>query len=488
MKKGEHLGALPAIKRLWPTLYAEEVGKATGKTGKADRFVVSTHTMALAGNLERLHEKTGEGEHEIDKFIKGEDRAPALPRKLAGLRGHKAARIPAVLDRLREQDDSEDELQTFEGILKNILGHKPETYYALLLFDGDHMGRILSGEHKDCAITYRQSFHPAVREGFDKRAQDEAQIREYGNLERAISPNRHFAISAALNDFALHIVPQIVECEYRGRVIYAGGDDVLAMLPVADLLPAMQRLREAYSGESSGGKQSKLKFKKGFALLSGTSKTPQRLMRMMGASATASCGAVIAHHQAPLGAVLRELRQTEKRAKNEGRRNAFSLNIMKRSGGALSVTSKWNWKGGNSNGEKPIDVPGVLHRLRRFLAEKSVSRRAVYNSLVWLRDLPDNADFVMLEELLYYQIARQTAKKTVRDYHDLPGLVSAVAGLALAERESPDWRKWLEDFLGVAEFLAREVRAPEVNESVSEGSSRKAEMPDADHANNRENQ
>ena len=34
-----------------------------------------------------------------------------------------------------------------------------------------------------------------------------------------------------------------------GRVIYAGGDDVLAMLPVADLIPAMQRLRQAYSGQ-----------------------------------------------------------------------------------------------------------------------------------------------------------------------------------------------------------------------------------------------
>jgi CRISPR-associated protein Cmr2 len=63
-----------------------------------------------------------------------------------------------------------------------------------------------------------------------------------------VSPNRHLAISAALNDFALRAVPEVIESKHSGRVIYAGGDDVLAMLPVADLIPAMQRLRWAYSG------------------------------------------------------------------------------------------------------------------------------------------------------------------------------------------------------------------------------------------------
>jgi CRISPR-associated protein Cmr2 len=50
-KKGEHLGALSAIKRLWPTIFAEEVSRATGKD--IGRFVVSTHTMALAHQLDQ---------------------------------------------------------------------------------------------------------------------------------------------------------------------------------------------------------------------------------------------------------------------------------------------------------------------------------------------------------------------------------------------------------------------------------------------------
>jgi CRISPR-associated protein Cmr2 len=63
-KKGEHLGALPAIKRLWPTIFAEEMGRALnprddGSARRLDRFVVSTHTMALASQLDRWLEKGG---------------------------------------------------------------------------------------------------------------------------------------------------------------------------------------------------------------------------------------------------------------------------------------------------------------------------------------------------------------------------------------------------------------------------------------------
>ena len=136
------------------------------------------------------------------------------------------------------------------------------------------------------------------------------------------------------------VVPEIVEREHKGRVIYAGGDDVLAMLPVVDLLPAMQRLRETYCGAAPAGEETdwlqmrnsrKLLCKDGFAYLRG------RLMRMMG-GATASCGAVIAHHQTPLGAVLRELREAEQRAKQEGGRDAFSLSVPEALGAERSAS------------------------------------------------------------------------------------------------------------------------------------------------------
>ncbi len=444
-KQGEHLGALPAIKRLWPTIFAKQAG--------AQRFVVSTHTMALAPSLEILSQEISEDKLQGLVSEKKDD-TPALPRKLACLRDRNpsVARIPAALDRLKDQDNEGSDAVKLESVIKDILGYKPDAYYALLMFDGDHMGRILAGHDQHTAITYLQSFHPKVRNGFRSKAQNDNILKSYGDLKRAMSPNRHLAISNALSNFALHVAPFVIETEFRGKLLYAGGDDVLAMLPAVDLLPAMRRLREAYEGHSEKHREldwralrsnNGLVLKEGFAYLKGN------LIRMM-AGATGSCGAVVAHHQAPLAMVMRELRSAEQRAKNEGGRDAFSLNILKRSGGALSICEKWG------------DADELLRRLRKFLAQPGVSRRAVYNSLLWLRDLPDSTDESMLDQLLLYQLKRQTDRKTIEDYADLPGITQRLAQLAV---KAGDTRDWLSNFMSIAEFLAREARAPEIDEA-----------------------
>jgi CRISPR-associated protein Cmr2 len=372
----------------------------------------------------------------------------ALPRRL--LREHRqhpalsdARRLAGLLERAADLDDP-DEAERLRRLVKDTLVGKEgrlETYYALLLLDGDRMGAWLS-DAPPFTLTYRGGFHPQVREGFDRRASNNPLLQAYAQAGRALSPGRHLAISGALNDFSLGVVPQVIEVEHLGRVIYAGGDDVLAMLPVADLLPAMQRLRLAYAGHDpahESGDRAGLALRDGFALLGG------RLLRMMGKEATASAGAVIAHHQAPLGAVLRELRAAEARAKGAGGRDAFSLTLMKRSGGTLQFTDKWG------------KATALLADLRAFLADPGVSRRAVYNSLEWLKDLPEpEGDGAMVERLLAYQLARQTDTKATRDHHDVPGLARRLSEQAL--RQPKDRLGWLANCLGVAEFIAREGR------------------------------
>ena len=468
VKDGEHLGALPAVKRLWPTLFAKQVADVVG-VGRSDvrRFVVSTHTMALAAQIKarvKGHEPVAEGDRAAVEDAFSEFRASpvALPRKLMdeiGVGDPDVSfwkQLPGLLDAAAERDDDnerqEERLCRVKSIVDRLLDVKKlETYYALLLMDGDRMGRILSGgeadDHPTCAISYLESFHPQVRSGFEDYARRNKAIDEYGKQRRAVSPGRHLAISAALNDFALQVVPEVIEREFLGRVLYAGGDDVMAMLPATDLLPAMQRLRYAYAGEGADAaafdwrtarSSRKLVCKDGFALLRG------RLMRMMG-GATASCGAVVAHHQAPLTAVMRELREAEQRAKHEGGRDAFSLTVIKRSGGALHLTAKWG---------EPLNL---LLKVRDFLAEPSVSRRAVYNSLVWLRDLPEDASADMLGSLLAHQFERQTGNRQVRRGHDPADLARRIADLA-AKRTAGERTDWLQRLLGVAEFLARETR------------------------------
>jgi CRISPR-associated protein Cmr2 len=459
-KAGEHLGGLSALKRLWPTVFADQVSQAMGKA--CGRFVVSTHTMALASHLEQWLATGAPAQQDFSQACKNLDpESVALPRRLMRHDSNHVADakvLPGLLEAARDSDDETAYAET-QKVVRNTLGlDKLETYYSLIMMDGDRMGAILAGDTAtQTAIPYRDSFHPNVQKGFDAQAAKNQALHAYGQQARAISPNRHLAISGALNDFSQIVVRHVVEQEHLGRVIYAGGDDVLAMLPTADLLTTMQRLRHAYSGSApqdaqtdwgmvrdrQGDVREQLVLNKGFAWLNG------RLMRMMGEHATASTGAIVAHHQAPLGAVLQELRAAEKRAKNEGGRNAFSITIVKRSGGALYLTEKWG---------EPVDL---LQDLIGFLRADGTSSRAVFNSLEWMRDLPeptDSATTKMLASLLAYQLDRQ-AKGDANA--QAPQLAQRLAQLCAEQvrKEEGKGLNWLANFMGVAEFLARETRS-----------------------------
>ena len=455
-KKGEHLSALNTLKRLWPTLFVKELEASLDMD--INRFVVSTHTMAMATSLVKaIQDNRPVPDNLRDAVRASRAERVSLPRKLAEELGphpewKTLAAIPGWLEAIRDEG-SEEETGRAERLLETFLGVKPESYYALALMDGDRMGAWLSAA-AEVTRPHQESFHPQVRaslEGF----KGDPNFKAYAGESRAPSPSRHMAISEALNNFALTLAPDVVESQHYGRVLYAGGDDLMAMLPVRDLLPAMASLRGAWSGsdpKEAGAPDSTAGFQRkgnGFVY------HHKRLLRLMGEQATASCGAVIAHHQAPLSAVLRELRVAEQRAKEEGGRDAFSLSVVKRSGGALYLTAKWG---------EPIRL---LIRLRNFLADPDVSRRAVYNSSLWLRDLPEpQGDGEMAAKLLTFQFTRQGGKMTAK-HHGVDNLASGLVEQAIAHAE-PDQRiSWIENFLSVAEFLARETRGPAVNRQIT---------------------
>lgn len=457
-RKGEHLGALSAIKRLWPALFAREVAKAIGEQD-VGRFTVSTHTMALAGQLEMLARTLEEKpEGRLARILaEGGGDVPALPRKLSRLRKSQAARLLAALEGAAESK-TESEVEKLRAAFKADTGVGAETYYGLLMMDGDRMGAVLSGDPATkTAISHQDSFHEQVRVGISRVAERSSKLKAYLAQQRAMSPGRHLAISAALNDFSQHVARHVVEAEYRGRLIYAGGDDVLAVLPVVDLLDCAARLRHAYSGtlpedaDTDWGELRKdrrgLHCKNGYAWLGG------RLMRMMGRHATASAGLVVAHHQAPLGAVLRELRATEKRAKTDGGRDALAIKVIKRSGGALSLWLKW-------------PEIALLKELVGFLRKESTSRRAVYHSLSWLDDLPDpSTDPSLLGALLQYQFGRQSRLPVPA------GLSQRLVDWAV--RPQTNTKAALGALLSIAEFLAREVRSEPVELSRAASGNKK---------------
>jgi len=483
-KKGEHLSALPALKRLWPTLFAEEVGRVLGQK-RIDRFVVSTHTMALVHQLDQWLESPAQPSQSLQEACDKHqpERGVALPKRLlerhrSGGRLKAAKQLLGLLELASELDD-ESEAEQIKKVVTDTLkgesgeGSRQETYYSLLLMDGDRMGKILSGD-VDHSITYVKSFHQGIQDGFAKQLNGNPQLKRYAEQKRAVSPSRHMAISGALNDFSQKMVRHVVEQEHLGKLIYAGGDDVLAMLPVADLLPAAARLSQVYSGVAQGEQKADLKLKSGFAELEGL------LYRTMGSTATVSAGLVIAHHRAPLWKVMNELRAAESVAKNSGR-NCLHLKIIKRSGNLLKLTLPWGelMKPSEKNQKEDEDgcglnPLGLLLKLCAYLRDEAVSRRAVFHSLAWLKDLPEpKEEAEMLQSLLLYQLKRQAGdKKSVSDYHDLAGLAQGLARLAASHNEvqrdgsqpseqdgeAKGGLDYLSNFMAVAEFLAREGR------------------------------
>lgn len=464
-KKGEHLGALATLKRLWPTLFVDEI--AATLDNKPSRFVVSTHTMALATTLQWLDKEQLNLPDDIRRAVKECERAAVPQKLLRTLRANHSdeacdliARLPTWIDAQRETEKSDSSASY--GQIKQILGTKPEAYYALILMDGDKMGQWLSGD-PDKAISYLESFHTNIRNSLRDRFKDNRPLANYLQSKRALSPNRHLAISGALGDFSATIARAVVEEEHMGRVLYAGGDDLLAMVPVDELPSVMARLRDAYSGtdvaDDNEDERGRMRFRKGYCQLRG------RLYLTMGGKATASMGAVIAHHQAPLGGVLRALRAAEQRAKNDGGRNAFSIQIIKRGGGDVTLTLPWSGTRSETADEEQQEratSPSNLRMLRDLsaaISEKSVSRRAAYNVYGWLPDLPEpglvgGADNYrnMIQSMLHHQFARQKLEDGGKPIHSV-----RLARLCRAESAKAD-AELLENFLSTAEFLARESR------------------------------
>ncbi len=486
IKQGEHLSALATLKRLWPTLFAQHVGVflqlAEGE--KVRRFVVSTHALALSTTLEKLAGGMSLEQQAALSALAAvaDDLDPvtlpkALMQSLYKLPEHQRRtlqRLPALLE--AKLDGSEGEYR-LDSQLKALFGDaRPEAYYALILMDGDKMGGWLAGNEDTYKLAYRDTWHSKVRAEVEKHARSNPDLEAYLATKRPASPARHASISRALNDFSTHLARHIVEDCCKGKLLYAGGDDVLALVAVDDLFDAMQLLRLAYSGIApdeamnlvdrigalrTGGSrsQSKLLLAEGFGLLNG------RLMTLMGHKATASMGALVAHHTAPLSMVLRELRSAESIAKNtqrkdakgqESDRDAFCLRVLKRGGGEVSVVSPW-WPSIEGQPETGRSGLALMKQLATELALTEFSRGAIYRSQLWFEGLTDQEHDAQdsrwraqMTGALAAQFNRQQGNPEIAKR-----VVDHVCDVMRPKRP----RTAIDHFLVTSEFFAREARA-----------------------------
>lgn len=504
IKDGERLCAVCTLKRFWPKLFASEAAKYLDK--ELQRFVISTRTMSLTPTLTAITENINSAnvtnlKEEISKKGKSLD-GVALPKKLYKFADEKNSlemikKIPALLDHLAESDKitAENEKNSLESLLKKATikqdaakketGIAVETYYALILMDGDNMGAWLSGSDNDKCIEYQQSWHEKIRCSASLINGGDA-LKDFTKQKKPATQGKHAAISSALNGFATTVVSHIVE-EHCGMLIYAGGDDVLAMAPTDEVLPLIKDLRLAYSGignqmqnsQTDKYKKNELYKQNGFVLLN------NKLMMSMGSKATASVGVVIAHHSMPLAYALKCLREAEHTAKENGR-NSFCIRILKRAGGEISFTDKW-WLPQNEADKTNKPVPksveeygfsesesiGLFEELVKIGANDNVSRKAFYGLSDWLHLLKSNEveySKGIAEALLEKQFKSHGFNKVCAGYaHKYSkNVIDMALKYALkANKAAPDgkaknigdyFKRYLESMLYCAEFFARETR------------------------------
>ena len=154
--------------------------------------------------------------------------------------------------------------------LADKAGSSPSSFYGMLTMDGDNMGSL---------------------------------IREKGA-----------SVSGALGKFT-NSVNKIVK-DYNGITIYAGGDDVLAMLPVERAIGCSLALSDCYT--------------RSFKSIS----DPR---------STISAGLVFSHYRFPLSAVLHEAHDLlDDVAKDQNGRGSLAVSVLKPSGKHCQWTSTWD--------------------------------------------------------------------------------------------------------------------------------------------------
>lgn len=185
----------------------------------------------------------------------------------------------------------------------------PSDWWVIVVGDGDSMGQYVSGRKLKNYQEYlvEEAIAPEIKLHNPQDYQDLLDTR------KRMGPASHVGLNRALLDFSNRLVPYLAEKRCCGRVIYSGGDDVLAVLPLEDLTLFLRSLRACWSGEADPLDQFTAK---GGYWTPTPEVNPQDLTHRpyftMGEGATMSLGIVIAHKSVPLPTVLTTLWEAEK--------------------------------------------------------------------------------------------------------------------------------------------------------------------------------
>lgn len=331
--------------------------------------------------------------------------------------------------------------------------HIVDRYYALLMMDGDRMGRLLSGGF---SAKWRDVIHPEL---VIKRLSEEKVDKSYVNFwrdrldnRRFLSPSVHGAISQSLSEFALYTVPAIVK-KYSGWLIYAGGDDVCAVFPVSTAADVAIEISKAYNWAFA-------RIIKGVPqeVYDGSNLTNKDKLIMHlgpGEEISISAGLLIVHHKWPLRSAIQQahdLLETAKNSRNENGldRAAMAISLHRRAGGERTFVA------GFRDECLGINVWNAFKGLVDAISKQKISSSFIYglaeleDGLNVLRDRQE--DFV---RLIYERLRRSNVANFSQPYE----VALDISALLLGMRKSKEENKGIStEVLEICDFIAEAVR------------------------------
>ena len=264
------------------------------------------------------------------------------------------------------QEERKEHLQQLRSFLdKKFPNNNPTDWYVLAAGDGDGMGSWLSGK---ALQSYKKYTPEALEEKINQLPESlKNSLTQFLETQKRMGPSSHNALSRALLDFSNQLLPYLTEERYAGRLIYGGGDDVLAYTNLWEWDNWLWDIRSCFIGaedpqgefanhgdywqrSNQGTKEEKEEQKE----QKEQEKLSPRPLFTMGSNATLSFGIVIANQGVPLAIALENLWEAEKEAKGhqdeekEKEKDAVQVRVIYGSGNQLKATAKFStfkcWK------------------------------------------------------------------------------------------------------------------------------------------------
>ncbi len=261
LEDGEALCAISFVKRC-----ADKYFESIGVDYNSD--FESTSRIALADAITRL-ENTNPEDKELSKCDFDSDIVYELKSK-----------------QIKPEDVQDRKAKKIYDLLKeNEIVYSP--YYAIVLFDGDNMGKWYCGNN----------------------LRDEILLREFQTK-----------LSKDLGRFAEEVREEVLVLP-KGKPVYTGGEDFLGFINLNYLISVMKKLRERFAKIDLSAYSDK--------------------------TLTFSAGVAIAHFKTPLSEVLKWARRMEQEAKNrDNNKDAFGIAVLKHAGEIEKAILPWKLEEG----------------------------------------------------------------------------------------------------------------------------------------------